>query len=427
MTTPDNRRGPTALAFILGATVIAGAIGYLIQALVPVFVPPGTYLSFSVFWSAVYLVVAAIAGLQQEVTRASHPGTDGSGSARRTLSALAVGAAAAFALILLMTAPLWADAAFGDVACSLMPALITAAAAYTLIAVLSGVFYGVRDWPAVAGMTVADVVLRLLCVVLALLFGGGVVALGWAVAVPFLGAFVLLWVVRGRRDARRVELDVSPGRLVRNSITTVGAALATGTMISGLPLLLGLTSRGLGATTLAALILVITLTRAPLVVPLLALQSYLVVTFRDDPTHARKRTLRWGALLLVATAVLAAAAYVVGPWLVGLLYADRYPLDPLIYTGVVASAGLVALLCLTGPAALAAGRHGAYVAGWAVSSIAIVVGLAVVPTSLIGVVTVLVLTPLIGAAVHVAALRGRATSGAPSRTTPESVLPSDPT
>ncbi|MDF2916140.1 MAG: hypothetical protein K0S70_357 [Microbacterium sp.] len=396
----DGRRG---LVYLLGATGIAGVAGYVIQAVVPAFIAAEDYVTFSVYWSTVYLIVAAIAGLQQEIARAARPSAD----ATRTRGALArytAGAAIVVVGLTAASAPAWAAAVFGDAAGGLVPPLLAAVLGYTLVAVLSGVFYGARNWKSVAGMTVLDAALRVVAVVGVVAAGAGIAVVGWAVALPFLLSALVLWLVSGRRSVSAIVLDASGGQLARNSVSTVGAALATGVMISGLPLLLGSLAQGLGPQLLASLILVITLTRAPLVIPLLAMQSYLVVTFRDDPSSARRRTVVWSACLLVVTAVLAVAGTAVGPWVVEVLYGDKYDVPSLVYAAVIASAGFTALLCLSGPAALARGRHVRYVTGWGAASVALLTGLIVLPTTLEGVVIPLMVAPLVGAAVHLTAL-----------------------
>ncbi|WP_204365828.1 hypothetical protein [Microbacterium sp. B24] len=391
---------------LTAATVIAGAIGYVIQAAVPGFVATADYVAFSIYWSAVYLIVGAISGVQQEVTRAARQREMGP-RATGTLFRFTLGSAGVFAVAIVASSPLWATAAFGA-ATGLVGPLAVAAVAYTFVAALSGVFYGARHWRGAAGMTITDSTVRLITIGIALALGGGIILLGWAVAVPFALAAVSLWFAGGRRAVEAVELDVPLRRMWRNSFSTVGAALATGVMISGLPLLLGLTSRGLGETDLAAVILVTTLTRAPLVVPMLALQSYLLVTFRDAPERAAQRTAIWGAMLMCATALLAVLGALIGPWIIDLLYQGRYALEPAMFAVIIAGAGLTALLSLTGAAALAAGDHLRYVIGWAASSTALVVGLIAVPAGMWTVIGAVALAPVVGIAVHVSSLRRQA-------------------
>ncbi|GAD35610.1 hypothetical protein MTS1_03456 [Microbacterium sp. TS-1] len=395
----------SGLTLILAATVIAGAAGYGIQAVVPALSSRDDYITFGIAWSAMFLIAAGVAGVQQEITRAASP-RGKAPSATRALTRFSLGAAGVFVALVLGSSFFWAPSAFGARAAEFVPSILVGTAAYTFVAVLSGVFYGARRWRSAAGMTVADSLLRLVAVFAVMLMGLSGAAYAWAIALPFAAAFVLLWFLDGRRAVQSVRIDGSVMQLGRHSVSTVGAALATGVMISGLPLVLGVTSSGLGARDLAALILVITLTRAPLVIPLMALQSYLVVTFRDRPDLAARRTLAWGAVLIVVTVLLSAASVVVGPWVIELLYQGRYSLAPAMYSLVIASAGLTALLCLTGPAALARGRHRLYVAGWGVSSLVLLLGLGVVPSQVGATVSVIAAAPVIGVAIHLWALRG---------------------
>jgi len=398
MTGADEAAPRGGLAYVLGATVVAGGIGYVIQALVPAFTSSTDYLAFSIFWSAVYLSATALSGIQQEITRASTSQPDASGW--RFLAGFTLACAGIAAVVIVATGPLWAGRVFVTDAAALVVALAVAAVGYTLVAGLSGALYGVRNWPGVAGMTVADSALRLIAIVLALAAGAGVVGLGWAVALPFLVAVILMWALTGAGVRRRLALDTGFAGLARNSARTVAASVASGLLISGLPFLLGLTSSALPSSVLASLILVLTLTRAPLVIPLLALQSYLVVTFRDAGRGTGRRVLLWGGGLVAVTAVLAAVATFVGPWVVSLLYADRYELPAYAYAAIVAGAGLTGLLCITGPAVLAAGRHSLYLAGWAAASVATIAYLLIRPATLPDVLAALVVGPMVGVVVH---------------------------
>lgn len=399
---PSARRG---LAFVLGATVVAGGIGYVIQAVVPAFVGADEYIAFSVFWSVVYLVVSGLSGIQQEVTRAAHPGT---GTGTSTLARFALLCAVGSAIVVVATSLLWAPLAFSADVLSPVASVAVAAVGYSFVAALSGALYGVRHWPGVAGMTVIDAAVRLVAVLVSLLLGAELAALGWAVALPFAVAALLVWLWTGRSIRRGLDLDTDLRGLFGNSARTVGAAIATGVMISGLPFILGLTARDAAPGLLASLILVITLTRAPLVIPLVALQSYLVVTFRDAAAQVRRRVALFSGGMLAVTVVLSALAILVGPWVIGLLYGDRYALPPLAYAAIVASAGLTGVLCITGPAALALGRHTLYLLGWVVASL-VTIGCLLLPLpELPRVLAALLAGPVAGIAVHAVALARRA-------------------
>ena len=70
---PHRRRWPSGVVAILIATAIAGGCGYIVTAVVGATRPADEYADFGVFWATLYLVIAALSGVQQEVTRATRP------------------------------------------------------------------------------------------------------------------------------------------------------------------------------------------------------------------------------------------------------------------------------------------------------------------------------------------------------------------
>ncbi len=309
------------------------------------------------------------------------------------------------AVVIAATSFAWAPGVFGDQTPALVGAVVLAAMGYSFVASISGALYGVRNWRGVAGMTVLDSALRLILVAAAVTEGWESRPRDTPSRSPFALAAMILWLATGRGIRERLVLDSDLPTLLRNSLHTVGASVATGVMISGLPFLLGVTSSGIDARTLASLILVITLSRAPLVIPLLAIQSYLIVSFRDGTDRILQRVITWTMGLLLVTAVLALLAVVVGPWALGALYGDRYFLEPVAYAAIVASAGLTGALCITGPALLSARRHTTYLAGWATASLVTVVLLVLPIEGLARVFCALVIGPIVGLIVHASGLR----------------------
>ncbi|VXB13287.1 conserved membrane hypothetical protein [Microbacterium sp. 8M] len=395
---PARVHSGSGLRAILLATAVAGGIGYLIQAVVPRLVSHETYLTFQTFWSSTYLVVSCLAGLQQELTRASRAGPDGSG--HRTWRAFALIAAVTSAVVVAVLFGLIGPHVFPADTASLVAAIALAALGYGLIAAVSGAMYGVQDWTGVGGMTIGDSVLRAIAIALALCAGGSAILLAWAVAVPFLVAAIAIWLWRGRRIAAHLQLDVGMSALFRNTAATLLASLATGALISGLPLLLRAFAADAGTGLLASVILAISLTRAPLVVPLVALQGYLLVRFRDARGHVGI-VLRWVVALLALIAALAGLAAWLGPLVLAWLYPDYVALDGGVLAAIVASAGLTGILCLTGPAVLAAHRHRWYVAGWLVSACLTVLILLAPWEPLPRILLALTVAPVIGGIVHV--------------------------
>ena len=119
------------------------------------------------------------------------------------------------------------------------------------------------------------------------------------------------------------------------------------------------------------MIAVVTLTRAPLVIPFLALQSYLLVFFRDHTSSFwRAFGLILGAIA-AATTVASGLAWWLGPALLG-LFGSEYAVDASTAGLLVASAGFTAALCASGPAVLARNGHAAYSAGWIAAAVGVV-------------------------------------------------------
>lgn len=385
------------LRHILIATVVAGAIGYLIQVLVPI-VAPDAYLTFATMWSSVYLVVTCLSGIQQELTRASRRASDGSGFRTWSLFTLTCAVVATGVIVVFF----WVSGPrlFPTDTSGFIGIVALATFGYCLVATISGAIYGLSEWPAVAGMTIADAVIRVILIACAVLAGGSAILLGWATAVPFLLAAIAIWTRVGVRIRRHLVLDVPLRALIRNSSATVMASLSTGILISGLPMVLNALVPDAGAELLASLILVITLTRAPLVVPLVALQGYLLVSFRDRAQHISGSILRWTAAVLGVVAFLAVVAAAAGPPLMRWLFAGFQVLTPLDFALIVLSAGLTGVMCITGPAVLAMARHAWYTWGWAVSAIVTVSVLLVPIEAHTRVVAALLMGPLLGALVH---------------------------
>jgi O-antigen/teichoic acid export membrane protein len=194
------------------------------------------------------------------------------------------------------------------------------------------------------------------------------VVLAWAVALPFPVTVLLLWPFIRRRARGRSRLDVGYGALTRNALRTTLAASATGLMVSGFPLLLAVTSPGEPDELLGLFILCITITRAPLIVVAMSLQSYLVVTFRDARSGFWRTLLRLEALVGAVGIVLAAAAWAAGPAVYSLLYPGRLAPDGGFLAVLVLSSALVGALCISGPAVLARSRHTAFLLGWVVAA-----------------------------------------------------------
>lgn len=391
---------PIGVAPILLATVIAGGSGYIINAIVPIFRSPAAYADFSVLWSALYLIIAALSGVQQEVTRAtSHRKVVDTNTSASPVRSFALVVAGITGVVILLSGVWWLPAVVGGNGWALAVPLSIGAASYVVVAVLCGTMYGLELWAVVGMMIGADGVLRLIGVGVALALGAGTIGLFWAVIVPFPLTPPILWFFVRKRIVGKSELDVARGRLTWNVLRTIVASAATGVLISGFPLLLAATSPLATKQDLAAVNLSINLIRAPLVIVVLSLQSYLVVRFRNSAGAAFGQFVRLVLLIASVTVILSAAAWALGPVVLG-WFGHAYMLDGWTVAALVGASGLLGILCVSGPLALGLSRHGVYVAGWVIAALASVLCLvgpgALVPRMLVS----LAVGPAIGVVVH---------------------------
>lgn len=406
MTAPEPDRSRGGFLYILAATVVGGVFGYLIQLLAPrLLADADSYLAFSVFWSTIFLFGSAIAGVQHEVTRAARPTEAAAGSSplrRFTLTGVGILIAGGAALCVLLapvafpSSPVWMSIWF-----------VVGIVGYFITAVFMGVLYGLSRWRAVAALMAVDAVLRGVAVTIGFVLGASSGTLAALVAIPFGVAALCVWIPMRSRVVGRVALDVPLRRLCANAAHTVTAAASTAVMVTGLPLLLRIELPNEDAVTLASLTLAITLTRAPLIIPLMAFQSFLIVQFRTAGMHLWRKVAVYAMGLGGLTIVLAAAAWAWGATILHWISGGRYDVTQATMAIVVASAGLVALMCLTGPALLSEGRHAPYVAGWVVAAVATILLLLLPLPGVERTMVALIAAPALGLLVHVLNIRTR--------------------
>ena len=399
---PVRRRIPRLSGFviILLATGVAGVASYAVAILVPNRIGLAGYAVFAVFWSFLYLIVGTLGGIQQEVTRATllRTGETTIHASRARAFGLVAGILVFIAIV--GTAPLWMATAFPGNGWNLVWPLAVGASSYVMVAVLAGSLYGVAAWVPLGLMISVDAILRLIGLGVTLSVTTDIVALAWSVAIPFPLALVMLWPFIRPSIIGRSQLDVGYRALSWNVARTILAAGATAVMVSGFPLLLGLTSHSEAKATLGMYIVTITLTRAPLIVVALSLQSYLVVHFRDNAQHFWRHLL--GLLVTIAAGgtALAVAGWFLGPPVYQFLFPNKQQPDAPFFAILVGSSALVAALCITAPAVLARARHFVYTAGWVAAAVITIAALMLPIDFASRTVCALLGGPIVGLVVH---------------------------
>jgi hypothetical protein len=386
---------------IVAATGLVGIAGYLITVWVPNLIGFGPYATFAVFWAFTFLVAAALTGIQQEITRGTQVREPGDTTRAGQAGTFALLAAIVVLVAVLGSAPLWQAAVFPDHGWALVIPLAVGAAAYVPLAVLAGSLYGVGHWKALFALISIEGLLRLVLVILAAYLQPDAAVFAWAIALPFPVAVLVVWPFARARIVGKTRLDVSLPQLTWNVSRTIVAATAMGLMISGFPLVLQLTSPGQPEGLMGLVIATATLTRAPLIVVGMALQSFLIVFFRARAAHFWRTLLMLEAAVLAIGVVLAVAGYLLGP----AVFAFAFPREPevpsnwLIATFVLSSA-LVGALCVSAPAVLSRNAHAAFSAGWIVAAATTVVCLLLPLGFVEKTVLALLVGPIAGVLVH---------------------------
>lgn len=393
----------SSVARVGAATVLSALCGYIVLYLAARDLAPAGFSLFSVFWGAFGLFTGAAFGLLQEATREvrSVRANPQQAGPRTHPIRVAGGVAVAAAALIGLTSPLWAPHVFA--ASEPLSVLLLAAglAGFCLHATLLGVLAGVDGWTQYGALMVIDAAIRVAVAVAAFVLGWGLDGYLWATVA---GSMSWLLVLLGSGVARRAAAIRTRGTtrtFLSGATHSITAAGASAILVMGFPVLLKATSHDLGATG-GVVILAVTLTRAPLLVPLTAMQGNLIAHFVDN---RRLRALLTPALVLAGLGALAvAAAGVLGPWLLRVGFGPEYVASGELLAWLTAGAVAIAFLTLTGAATVAAARHRAYSAGWVAATLA-ATALLLLPTELqTRTVVALLCGPLVGISVHLTAL-----------------------
>jgi hypothetical protein len=390
----------SGFALIVAATGLVGIAGYLITIWVPNLIGFGPYATFAVFWAFTFLIAAALTGIQQEITRGTQPRQPGDTTRSGQAGRFALFAAIAVLVLVLGTAPLWQAAVFPDHGWALVLPLAVGAASYVPLAVLAGSLYGVGHWKALFALISIEGLLRLVLVIAVAYLNPEFTTFAWAIALPFPVAVLVVWPFARARVVGKTRLDVSLPRLTWNVARTIVAATAMGLMISGFPLILQLSSPGEPEVLMGLVITTATLTRAPLIVVGMALQSFLIVFFRSRAAHFWRTLLMLEGAVLALGALLALLGYLLGPAVFELVFPNKDTPENWLIAAFVLSSALVGALCISAPAVLSRNAHAAFSAGWIVAALT-TIGCLLLPIGFLEkTVLSLIAGPLAGVLVH---------------------------
>ncbi|WP_264076983.1 hypothetical protein [Mycolicibacterium houstonense] len=387
------------------ATAISALCGYAVLYLAARDLEPAGFSIFSVFWGAFGLVTGAANGLLQEATRevrsSRHRDLSTGPSTHPMRIAGLVGIVAA--VVIAVSSPLWSSHVFAESRALSVVLLSVGLAGFCLHATLLGMLAGVNRWTEYGALMVTDAGIRVAVAAATFVLGWGLAGFLWATVAGAVAWLIMLIAAPAARMAAGLLTAGSPATFLRGAAHSIAAAGASAILVMGFPVLLKATSGDLGATG-GVVILAVTLTRAPLLVPLTAMQGNLIAHFVDQRDKRLRALLAPAAAVAGLGAVGVAAAGLLGPWLLRVAFGEEYRAGGALLAWLTAAAVAIAMLTLTGAATVAAALHRAYAAGWIIATVA-AVGLLLLPLGLEErTIIALLCGPLVGIAVHLGAL-----------------------
>jgi O-antigen/teichoic acid export membrane protein len=395
------------------ATALGALAGYVVIYLAARDLAPSGFSVFGVFWGALGLVAGATFGLLQEATRevrSTQYIEVATGSRTHPLRVAAmVGVAAA--VVIAGSSPWWSGRVFVEDRWLSVGLLSVGLAGFCVHATLLGMLAGTNQWTQYGALMATDPVIRVAVAAATFVSGWGLTGYLWATVAGSSAWLIMLAASPTARAAARLLTPGGTATFLRGAAHSITAASASAILVMGFPVLLKLTSNQLGAQG-GVIILAVTLTRAPLLVPLTAMQGNLIAHFVDKRSDRLRALIAPAAIIGGIGAVGVLAAAVVGPWLLRVAFGPQYQASGALLAWLTAAAVTIALLTLTGAATVAAGLHGAYSLGWVGATVAAWL-LLVLPLPLeTRTVVALLAGPLVGIGVHLLALAraGRLTS-----------------
>lgn len=414
------------------ATLVVAVSGYAVTVLAGHALTPADYERFTVYWGLFFACTGVLDGLLQETTRAvstqrhrGHADEDadpGHGSTAAAPHARPLTVAAGVSLgtggLVVASSPLWADRLLPDTGGITL--LAAGLACYALQATVCGLLSASGRWRTYAWLISVDSAVRVLLAAVAW-------AAGW-----HLTAFLLVTVLGAAtwtglallslrpsagpvRGVLRAVADVPTGEFLRRCGAAMVASGANALLITGFPVLITVTSADAAPGALAAVITAVMLTRAPLLVPLQRFLPALIVHLtghRAAPLPTVLRLLGW---CVAASLAGGALAWLSAVPVASLFFPTELVADAATFAVLTVASGALAVLMVTGAAVLAAERHAVYVAGWLVATVMAVALLLTGIDPTVRAALAVGVAPLVGAAVHLVAVRPSRVSRPASR------------
>lgn len=413
------------------ASLFAAASGFLILFVAARVLSPADNAEFLAFWAGLFAVIGILAGVTAETTRsvgtvAANIASDRSdwdegpaqpNGVRVMVPALIVGMALAV-LVLALGLP-FSDQLFGSHGVAIIVLLAGTALMFSAHAAVAGSLQGLGLWGPFARLLTLEALFRFVAVVLAAVLAGTLFGVELACLAALLAWPVVFATSRPARVAALSRADVPLRPYLRHIGHSLISAAASAALLVSFPLLVKMTTSDQDYNLAAPLLLAISLTRAPIMLPLQAFQGLAINTVIRARNEGLKSLARPITLVMVVGLLGAVLAALVGPGLMTLMFGNEYYVLPWVMAALTLAAAIIALLTLTGTGLLAMGRHRAYAVGWVVAT-SVAVACLMLPFSVeVRCVISLLAGPLLGIVVHLLALSGKKRRRSMWRSRPE--------
>ncbi|ETJ96718.1 lipopolysaccharide biosynthesis protein [Propionimicrobium sp. BV2F7] len=365
---------------------------------------------FLVFWGLIFGIFGIISGTQTESTRAAatgraldKKGDPPVGRAKIVYTALGIGLIGA--LLVALSSIFWSGRLTPSAPLIGTITISVGVFFYSGEMSLSGMFAGSKAWGHYSLLLAAEAVIRLVLVALAGFYLADLLGLEIASAIPSATWLLFLLGATGKNMLRK-RADVSVARLVKYNLQAMLSSAAWAVLVTGFPTMLEITSDGEDPALLATLMLAVSLTRSPIMIPLQAFQGVLITWVAEANSGRMKMLLKLQVIILGVGIALSACAALIGPQLMRLLFGGAYEISSkTIGLLTLASVGM-AWLVLSGATSIALNKHREYVWGWVIAACVAFFLLLVLPFDVTArSITALILSPLTGMAVHLLGIR----------------------
>ncbi|QOQ39153.1 hypothetical protein [Trueperella pecoris] len=357
MTHPGTHKSGFAVS--VGA-VLAAVSGFAILLIAAHVLSASNNAVFLSFWSALFLVTGVLSGIQQEVTRATTLADERGYSPFRITLLAGFG----MAIVVMFAGPFLGPSISGDDA-YFFPVLLIAVAAFLYAGqmTVTGSLAGVGLWRAFGVVTGGEALVRLFAVSVAAFIGQRTVGFQFASVVAFF-FWLLLLATPSRHVLDRIRVSFPRRVFAQNIVWAMAAAGATAFLVNGFPFVMAITTPAAEYQASADLAIAVSVTRAPILVPVFAFQAVVVAHYVRHPDQRETTTRRLIGSLGVLAAVLVPVAALVGPFMMGVVFGPAYRSTPLILGVLVADAVLLALLVLGGTITIAMNKYRDCLIGW---------------------------------------------------------------